>query len=1464
MIKIKKYISITMVLILLFSFALNTNKVDAGQKRNIDLVKRVQIGSAYIKGNGTVNLQNTTKLLSTIYCITGYSNEYNEYFDYINDWEEFVYEQDINNIDDLARYLIVEKTYRERLVRKILDIQNSDGGYGVDMNYASDILDTEIALRALEEVDEIDAMNNAARYVVSCQNEDGGFGYQPGIASNAELSAEIANILADCVDSDPSLSEEISKNIVNLRNYLDNNAVALDELNSDELGKVYQHFNTALFKLKLDKEYDVTSYYDLQAENGGVFDDSLATAMYLELIVREQNTIKANINGITFTTDEGAMASVYNSYENVNIAVDSTFSEDEGYLKVEVVDPNGNVVEIDTDNLVFETADNDEGSYTVNAYVINKKNEEIADKNTNVFTIHRTFVAEGLDVWFTDCTYVYDENWENINENYGNRISSAHKGDSVQAKLYADVNLKNLEEATEDIIISWALTRKTDEVMNGKITIKKNDKGKYEFIPEIIPCSLIYEEDYDGVDEIYYDEWQDSEYDYDEIVDIGTFSHTFELAYYQFDTSESCTYVLQTDVSLGDATIKSALSTFIVSGQEMSIVTNADKNELIAPEDDVNISVNLREKKIVDLVLVNGTEDVELSNKFADRIEEIKNELESLGYSVNVGAAKSTQYTAQDTFAWQEYDHKNYIDKYVESVPDHIIYDENDIRMIGYGYQPMKDFLYIEGNDESKKVLEYEVQREDNDDWHTLDGAGFLFNTTLKDESIEGYCVMLESDGIYLYKIRKTDLEKFRDGTFNYYGYMYNCSNVKANYSIDNPYAKHKIKIVIEDNYATVYDNDEMIISPVYVGLVDGDGYGPITSYCRHSCSQRSSFRFSNIKMKALAGKNLYNTITGDGFESNNSRYILCLNDKEDEFLLNQSNFSNVKSIVENNNITLITIGNDTNKNVYNELYETTTYVEDWWGEEYSYEQPAIEGRFFDISEMSILDQLEEYIVSKEESKFVINKNGNKVTDLVFSGILYDGSTYTKTVDEMYEGEQLKFNINEMMGDLAVGTDAPILRDIKLTFKDALGDTCTATASDMYLPVKAYTDSFTNKLTTDSDEYMQYSNAILINRIYNNSKKKTGKHLVSVINVKNAEGNVIKTYSKELNEIMVSSNADHTEVWNIEDSIPGEYIVEAAIYDGNYLVSKDEKIIAVKEYPVDYIELDGSISLSQKLLKNTDTLNITKYVKNTGINVVKDAKEEIRIVKVTDGVDSETIYSEEISLNLGRGEESKTQVSIIPNVDLTDFSNGEYYIFHEVVLGDGTILQLEGDGFILETEEKIELDKIFGDGALISLNTDDSVNGIELNGAIITVGGTMHSNTNIVGNTSILNITNLYESVLPNTFNAMVTNITNESRMCGVIDTPAIDVPLVEKDIVIESPIYDNYTDKGSLLASEGDITIRSSYARFKGLIYAPNGTVTIESATFNMDGRIIAKNIIYKGSVLTVNTYDGDLDLLK
>ncbi|MDE7389574.1 MAG: hypothetical protein K2M82_01325, partial [Lachnospiraceae bacterium] len=154
------------------------------------------------------------------------------------------------NTDIVSKYLLLEFFQEEEYIEYILNSQNPDGGFGLAKNYASDIIDTKLALKALADLDETEAITNAAMYIAALQNADGGFSYQKGLPSNPELTAEIADIFSDCIIKDQSLAYTLSDTLSNLNGYLDDNMPEIENLSENNLSEVYQHFHTALFKLK--------------------------------------------------------------------------------------------------------------------------------------------------------------------------------------------------------------------------------------------------------------------------------------------------------------------------------------------------------------------------------------------------------------------------------------------------------------------------------------------------------------------------------------------------------------------------------------------------------------------------------------------------------------------------------------------------------------------------------------------------------------------------------------------------------------------------------------------------------------------------------------------------------------------------------------------------------------------------------------------------------------------------------------------------------------------------------------------------------------------------------------------------------------------------------------------------------------------------------------------------------------
>ncbi len=318
------------------------------------------------------------------------------------------------NFDDVSKRLTIKCMQNEWDIEWLKEAQNPDGGFGLAEEYASDILDTKLALKALIDTGEKEAMINAAGYIASMQNEDGGFGYQQGLSSSPSLTADIANILVDTLEKSPMIDTYLEVTFKALDSYLDANCPALDKLSEDNTEEVYQYFNTALYKTKRTGSIDISPYYALQSEDGGVFDDPMSTALYLELLVRndgenkdtnnsepnnnaEPNTnekTETGISAIEITNDSGAAVSTFIEGENVNISAVYNCEKNEAYLNMRIIEPDGTIIALKGENVVLNTTGAPEGEYKVQADLIQKSDDKVIVSKEVTFRIQLSSSSE--------------------------------------------------------------------------------------------------------------------------------------------------------------------------------------------------------------------------------------------------------------------------------------------------------------------------------------------------------------------------------------------------------------------------------------------------------------------------------------------------------------------------------------------------------------------------------------------------------------------------------------------------------------------------------------------------------------------------------------------------------------------------------------------------------------------------------------------------------------------------------------------------------------------------------------------------------------------------------------------------------------------------------------------------------------------------------------------------------------
>ncbi len=261
-------------------------------------------------------------------------------------------------------------------------------------------------------------------------------------------------------------------------------------------------------------------------------------------------------------------------------------------------------------------------------------------------------------------------------------------------------------------------------------------------------------------------------------------------------------------------------------------------------------------------VFYNSIYHLQIDAKFVDARMAIINEARAQGFTEtqlqaireafdDVGVTGSDVYLAEDTFDWTWYEHPDYEFKYMtaDNREHSIEIDNNDIQMLGYNVEAYKDFLFMPNNDSNTKIFSFELER-DRTDWHSIEGGGFLFNTKIENNTIEGYCILTTQSGLKLVKINQCDLNAFRDGSYNT---IQDVGELLTTVDIGDPYARQSYVIIVAPNEIAVWCNGEWVIAQYTLPTVsESYGFGPITSHESHSCSQLSYYTFSNIRMESL------------------------------------------------------------------------------------------------------------------------------------------------------------------------------------------------------------------------------------------------------------------------------------------------------------------------------------------------------------------------------------------------------------------------------------------------------------------------------------------------------------------------------------------------------------------------------------------------------------------------------------
>ncbi len=328
-------------------------------------------------------------------------------------------------------------------------------------------------------------------------------------------------------------------------------------------------------------------------------------------------------------------------------------------------------------------------------------------------------------------------------------------------------------------------------------------------------------------------------------------------------------------------------------------------------------NLDIEKSKSVDIVFTVGDTDKDSLDVYNAKAESLKKILAEKGIDAKVDTVSTSTFTAQDKFAWKEYTHNN-----CDGYDKHIVYENNSIKMLGYYIRSNKDFLYIADDNPGQKTFEFDVKK-DGSDWHSMDGGGFLFNTSIDEEknTIKGFCILVSQSGLKLVQI---DCNRFRAFCNGGYSCVQYAGKLLRTFPIGDVYENHHFKIVVDSKKISVWDGDMLVIDNFVLPEHDyGHGYGPITSHAAHDCDQRSYFTFDNIRMETMTGTTLSDIVDGYDWRPGASHYVFNLSNTEVPELASEEETADLAAALIKNDAAFIGIGNETNESQYLSLLNT-------------------------------------------------------------------------------------------------------------------------------------------------------------------------------------------------------------------------------------------------------------------------------------------------------------------------------------------------------------------------------------------------------------------------------------------------------------------------------------------------------------------------------------------------------------
>ncbi len=318
--------------------------------------------------------------------------------------DEWISGKNTLNTDELAHLIWAYQD--EAYINMLQDMQNEDGGFGLDESYTSDAYDTMLALCAIASMSDNEAAESMTEgivnYIESCQNSDGGFGYNGLNVSNASLSADIGLALLSLNIDCETLYEAFDEYI--LSEYQGN----ITEENFEQEARIIRYLYTR--GIMDDSAQIEQQLLEIPQENGSIYDDVGCTIQYILLCreINEYHKIKFTFKSMITVADTYVLEVDEEQEVNLETTINYQVNQNAiGVIKYTLTEdgisvwqderecefnPDGNVISI---NETFVVTALEDKEYLLCVELVTGENEEIISTEEIEFYLHKT---ESIDL----------------------------------------------------------------------------------------------------------------------------------------------------------------------------------------------------------------------------------------------------------------------------------------------------------------------------------------------------------------------------------------------------------------------------------------------------------------------------------------------------------------------------------------------------------------------------------------------------------------------------------------------------------------------------------------------------------------------------------------------------------------------------------------------------------------------------------------------------------------------------------------------------------------------------------------------------------------------------------------------------------------------------------------------------------------------------------------------------------